>query len=334
MKNTPSKDKDNQTKIREVIIIGSGPAGYSAAIYSSRDQLQPLLFAGEKANGQLMYTTEVENFAGFPEGVMGPKLMMNMRAQAERFGTEIIDRNITRVDFSQRPFKVWQGDDIYQARGIIIATGAESITLGLENEEKLLGRGVSTCAVCDAAFFREKVVYVVGGGDSAVEDTMALVKFASKVYMVVRRDQLRASKIMQERVRSNKKVKLLWNTEIIRIYGKDKVERLLLKNNQTNHKDKVKADGLFFAIGHKPITKFMDNQVDLDNKGYILTPLNGLMKQVNMHAQWLAGYPTKTSVEGVFAAGDVVDFRYRQAITAAAYGSMAALDVEKWLESR
>lgn len=323
----------SSSKIYNTIIIGSGPSGYSAAVYNARAMLDPLLFAGEKANGQLMYTTDVENYAGFKDGIMGPKLMLEMREQALRFGTQIIDRNVTKIDVSSRPFTVWQQDTAYKAHSIIIATGAEAITLNLPKETQYMGRGVSTCAVCDAAFYRDKVVYVVGGGDSAMEDTLALAKFASKVYVVIRRDVLRASKIMQDRVLTHEKVALIKQSEVIGLGGKDKVEHLIIRNNKTNQEETVSADGLFYAIGHRPITEFLGESIFLDEKGYILTSINGLKKNIDMYTEWLSQYPTMTSVEGVFAAGDVVDFRYRQAITAAAFGCMAALDTEKWLEA-
>jgi thioredoxin reductase (NADPH) len=323
-----------ETKKYKVIIIGSGPSGYSAAIYTSRAQLKPLLFAGESFGGQLMLTTEIENFPGFSEGILGPKLMMGMRQQAERFGTEILNKNVTKVDFSRRPFRVWSGETEYLAESVIISTGAKALTLNLTNEMMFYGKGLSTCAVCDAAFYREKKVFVVGGGDGAMEDTLALTRFAREVFLVVRRDKLRASKIMQERVLMHPKVKIMWNTEVTGIIGMQKIEKLELFNNASEEKREVEADGLFYAIGHKPESEIFKDSIQMDDKGYILTPLNGLNASVcNMYETWLALYPTMTSIEGVFAAGDVVDFRYRQAITAASYGVMAALDVEKWLEN-
>jgi thioredoxin reductase (NADPH) len=317
--------------VEKLIIIGSGPAGYSAAIYAARASLKPLLFSGDQFGGQLMFTSQVENYPGHVQGIMGSKLMMEMRQQAEKFGTVFIDKKIDKVDFNNRPFRAHVGDNEYQAESIIIATGAEAITLGLANEKKLLGKGISTCAVCDAAFYGDKKVYVVGGGDSAIEDTMALTKFTSRINIVVRRDQLRASQIMQQKVLNNPKVKIWWNSEVVEIMGEQNVERLKLKNNKTQHENTVEANGLFLAIGHRPNTDMFINKINLDNKGYILTTLNGLEKYGKTQDVWLNNYPTMTSIEGVFAAGDVVDFRYKQAITAAAMGTMTALDVEKWL---
>jgi len=308
-------------KARKLIIIGSGPAGYTAAVYAARAELQPLVLAGEKSGGQLMNTRMVENWPGKEAGIMGPDLMMEMRKQAQKFGGEIIDKNVTKVDLSQRPFKVWAEEEEYEAEGLIIATGAESIMLGVPGEKELMGRGVAICAVCDAPFYRDKVVYVIGGGDAAADDALALTKYAKEVYLVHRRDELRASKIMVKRVKDNAKIKILWNTELKEVLGKDKVEKIRVKDNKTGEEKELVADGVFLAIGHKPATEMFKGQLTLDEKGYI---------KVSMQ------YPavTQTNVEGVFAAGDVVDFRYKQAVTAAGMGCQAALDAEKYLEQK
>lgn len=326
---------------RKVIIIGSGPAGWAAATYASRAQLKPLVFAGERGGGQLMFTTEVENYPGFANGIMGPKLMMEMRSQAERFGAEIVDTNVTQVDFSKRPFSVWSGERRELAEAVILATGAESLMLNIPGEAEYLGRGVSTCAVCDAAFYKEKNVYVVGGGDAAMEDALALTKFAASITMVHRKSEFRASKIMQKRVLEDHKgkVEVLWNSEVVEAMGDGtRLTKIKIKNQNGEIKE-VGADGLFLAIGHRPATEFLGGQVVLNQKGYVVTRL-GLDKQSLELAQGNLGengvlqFPTMTSVEGVFGGGDNVDFRYRQAITAAAMGTMAALDAEWWLERR
>ncbi|MFC1654063.1 thioredoxin-disulfide reductase [Patescibacteria group bacterium] len=325
------------SEVRNLIIIGSGPSGWASSIYTSRAFLKPLMFAGEKSGGQLMFTTEVENYPGFENGIMGPDLMTEMRKQAIRFGAEVIDKNITKVDFSQKPFKVWSGDDEYQSHAVVISTGAEAIMLGVPGEEKLLGRGVAVCAVCDAPFYKDKNTFVVGGGDAAIEDTLALTKFASSVTMLVRRDELRASKIMQKRVLENPKVKVMWNAEVKEVLGEQKLEKIVVLNNKDQNTSELEADGLFLAIGHRPMTDLFKDSLDLDDKGYLLTRLalskqSGEMALNHLNEGGLVQYPTMTSVDGVFAAGDVVDFRYRQAITAAGYGAMAALDVEWYLE--
>jgi len=317
--------------IHDLIIIGSGPAGYTAAIYAGRAALKPLLFSGLTIGGQLMFTTEVENFPGFTKGILGPKLMLSMREQAQRFETEVIDNVVDKVDLNTRPFKVQVGDTKYLSRSLLISTGAESITLNLPREKELYGRGISTCAVCDAAFYRERSVYVVGGGDSAIEDVVALTKFTSDVNLIVRRDELRASKIMQNRILDNPKVRIHWNTEVVGLSGDQKLESIELKNNQTGIQKQVKADGLFFAIGHRPNTELFKQQIELTDNGYILTSINGLSKYGELRDVWQNQYPTMTSVPGVFAAGDCVDYRYRQAVTSAGMGTMAALDIEKWL---
>jgi len=297
--------------VRKLIIIGSGPAGYTAGIYAARVKLEPLILAGEIHGGQLMNTTVVENWPGSKTGIMGPELMREMREQAQKFGAEIIDKNVVKVDFSKRPFTI----DDYQAEAVIITTGASSLMLGVPGEKELLGRGVATCAVCDAPFYKEKIAVVAGGGDAACEDSLALTKFAKQVYLVVRRDSLRASKIMAERVMKHPRIKIFWNTQVKQILGGQKVEAVEFTNGE-----KLTTDGVFLAIGHQPATGIFKSQIDLDFKGYIITGLN-------------KDYPTMTGVAGVFAAGDVVDHRYKQAITAAGMGCMAALDAEKWLEN-
>lgn len=317
-----------------LIIVGSGPAGYTAGVYTSRAQLKPILFAGENSGGQLMNTTMVENWPGSKAGVMGPDLMVEMRAQAEKFGTEIIDKQVTRVDFSGEIKKVYvqDGDQEkeYQAQAVIIATGAVAKMTGVPGEEKLLGRGVATCAVCDAAFYKERTTFVIGGGDAAVEDAMALTKFASKVTMLVRGETMRASKIMQERAESNPKIEIMYHTQIQEVIGDKKVEGIVVRTGKDQQEKKLDADGVFVAIGHIPATSLFTDQLDLDDKGYLLTNVNR-DSEMSAYDQWLKGFPTMTSVPGVFAAGDVVDFRYRQAITSAGFGCMAALDAERYL---
>src|SRR3989344_3707650 len=284
---------------RKVIVIGSGPAGYTAGIYLARAELKPVILAGEKWGGQLMLTTEVENYPGFKDGIMGLKLMEEMRRQAEKFGAEIIDKNAEKVDFSQRPFKINE----FLAEGVIIATGAESRLLGVPGEDKFMGRGVSTCAVCDAPFYKGKAqVYVVGGGDAAMEEVLALSKFAQKVGLIHRRDSLKASKIMQRKAEEGGKVEFLWNTEVVEIKGDQQARAVVVKSNQTGAVKELALDGIFVAIGHVPATEIFKNQIELDRKGYVVTDKD-------------EAYPTMTSMAGVFAAGDVVDWRYRQAVT-------------------
>src|SRR3989338_555179 len=304
----------------KLIIIGSGPAGYTAGVYAARANLEPLILAGETHGGQLMNTTLVENWPGSQSGILGPDLMKEMREQAQKFGAEIFDKNVSKVDFSQRPFTV----DDYRADSVIITTGASSILLGVPGEKEFLGRGVATCAVCDAAFYKDKVAAVIGGGDSACEDALTLTKFAKQVYLIVRRDALRASKIMVERVMKHPKIKILWQKQIKEVVGTTKVEAVKLDTGEL-----LKTDGVFLAIGHQPTTEVFKGQIDLDEKGFIKTELLYPKKP-----GWLDSYPSMTSVAGVFAAGDVVDHRYKQAITAAGYGCMAALDAEKWLEDQ
>ena len=329
--------------MRNVIVIGSGPAGYGAAVYLSRARLEPLLFSGTEIGGQLMYTTEVENYPGFPKGVQGPELMTGMREQSERFGTEIIDRSVSRIEKRDNGFAVFVGEDesdMYEARSILITTGAKSRLLGLPNETELMGRGLSVCAVCDAAFFRDQIVYVIGGGDSAMEDTLALTKFASEVHVVHRRDEFRASQIMQERVLNHEKVQIHWNSEIVAISANESgaVDGVTLKNRETGEQLERPAGGVFYAIGHVPTTGFVENLVQLNDEKYIVTNL-GLdeeslqMAQNRLNEQKRLPFLTATSVDGIFAAGDCVDFRYRQAITAAGMGVMGSLDVERWLDT-
>ena len=313
---------------RKVIIIGSGPAGLTAAIYTSRANLEPLLIEGEPSSnsdqpgGQLMLTTDVENFPGFPTGIMGPELMANFREQAARFGTEILTSKVSKVDLSQRPFKVWIGnsseDPTYLAESIIVSTGAQSLMLGLEAEKRLLGHGLSTCATCDGFFFRDQDIAVVGGGDSAVEEAMFLSRFASTVTIIHRRDELRASKIMQDRAHDNPKIKFIWNTVVEDILGESSVEGLALKNLLTEERSTVGFTGVFVAIGHRPSTDLFRGQLDLKENGYLITQASS----------------SKTNIEGVFASGDVQDDYYRQAITAAGSGCMAAIDAERFLEDQ
>ncbi len=299
----------------KLIIIGSGPAGYTAAIYAGRANLEPLVIAGTQSGGQLMITTEVDNYPGFPEGIQGPELMARFRQQAEKFGAKILDTDVTSVDLRQRPFLVRTGDDIYISDALIIATGANARWLGIESELQLRGKGVSACATCDAFFFKNKNVYVVGGGDTAMEEATFLTKFASHVTIIHRRDELRASKAMQERAESNPKISFLWNTVVTEVLGKEHVSGLELENLTDHKKHEVSADGLFLAIGHDPASILFRGQLETDDKGYILVSDR-----------------TKTSVKGVFSAGDVKDYRYRQAVTAAGSGCEAALDAEKYLE--
>jgi thioredoxin reductase (NADPH) len=299
----------------DVIIIGSGPAGLTAAVYMSRAKLKTLVVAGAAWGGQLMLTAEVENFSGFKDGILGPDLMDNMRKQAERFGAEIRFEDAVEVDFHARPFKVKAGDNVYEGRSVIIATGASPRWLGLESEQRLRGRGVSACATCDAAFFKDKVTVVVGGGDTAVQDALELSRFASQVKVVHRRSQLRAIRVLQERVFKDPKIEFIWNSVVQEILGEDKVEGVRLKRTDTGEEAVLKCDAVFVAIGHEPNTQIFRGQVELDEKGYVVAK-NG----------------TGTSVEGVFVAGDVQDYRYKQAITAAGAGCKAALDVQRYLE--
>ena len=298
----------------DVIIIGSGPAGLTAAIYTTRADLKTLVIAGGKWGGQLMLTTLVENFPGFPEGIQGPELMANMRKQAEHFGAEFVDEDFVMGDFSVKPFKITASDKTYEGKSVIIATGADTKWLDVKGEKEKIGRGVSSCAPCDAVFFRNKNVIVVGGGDSAMEEALVLTKFATSVTLVHRKDSFKASEIMQKRVKENPKIKILFNSEVIEILGEANVTGVKIKNNKTNEASELPIDGVFVAIGHIPNTsKFKD--IELDEAGF-----------VKVHEHFL------TNKDGVFTAGDVHDSHYKQAITAAGYGSAAALEVQKWLE--
>ena len=313
----------------EVVIIGSGPAGLTAAIYAARANLKPLVIEGEPSSnsdqpgGQLMLTTDVENYPGFPEGIMGPQLMADMRAQATRFGAEIVTLKVSRADFSARPFAIWIGDPdtaepTYTAEAVIVSTGARSVMLGLEAEQRLIGHGLSTCATCDGFFFRDQEIAVVGGGDSAMEEAGFLTKFASKVTLIHRRDTLRASKIMQQRAFDNPKIEFAWNSVVVDVVGGTKVEALALRDTVTGEERDLPVTGVFIAIGHLPNTDLFTDQLDMDDAGYLVTDADR----------------STTNIEGVFACGDVQDHTYRQAVTAAGSGCMAAIDAERWLESR
>ena len=314
---------------RQVIIIGSGPAGLTAAIYSARANLSPLVIEGEPSStsdqpgGQLMLTTDVENYPGFPEGIMGPDLMQNFRSQAERFGASFLTQKVTRVDFSHSPFRMWIGEPnveeaSYSADAVIVSTGARSVMLDLPNEFELVGHGLSTCATCDGFFFRDQEIAVVGGGDSAMEEATFLSRFASKVTIIHRREELRASKIMQERAFSNPKIDFLWNHEVIGYVGESKLEGITVRDVNSGNEKNMDLSGLFIAIGHKPNTDIFINQLDLLDNGYLVTKPDSSL----------------TNISGVFACGDVQDFTYRQAITAAGSGCMAAIDAERWLEEQ
>ena len=306
--------------LENVIIIGSGPAGFTAALYAARANLKPLLFEGNQPGGQLTITTDVENYPGFVNGIMGPDLMNVFREQAKRFGTRALFENIDKVDFSTRPFKLWSGDKKYESNTVILATGASAKLLGLENEQKLMGHGVSACATCDGYFYKDKKVIVVGGGDSAAEEATFLTKFASEVVLVHRRDELRASKIMQDRVFQNPKISLLWNSSITDFMGdvdSGGLKSVKVKNTLDGSISDLKCDGAFIAIGHKPNSSIFVDQIELDKSGYVITKSDS----------------TLTSIPGIFAAGDLQDTVYRQAITAAGSGCMAAMDAEKYLES-
>ncbi|MSO59596.1 MAG: thioredoxin-disulfide reductase [Ilumatobacteraceae bacterium] len=308
---------------RNVIIIGSGPAGLTAAIYTARASLAPLVIEGELSStsdqpgGQLMLTTEVENFPGFPTGIMGPELMTNFRDQAERFGTEFITDKVTRVDFSARPFRVWIRDTEYTANSIIVSTGAQSLMLGLPEEESLIGHGLSTCATCDGFFFRNQEIAVVGGGDSAIEEATFLTKFASKVYLVVRRDAFRASRIMQDRALANEKIEIVWNSQITALHGETHLTGATLVDTITKESRPLDVTGVFVAIGHRPNTDLFKGILHMEDSGYLITKPGS----------------SYTDIPGVFACGDVQDHTYRQAITAAGSGCMAAIDCERWLEA-
>ena len=304
--------------VRKVIIIGSGPAGYTAGLYSARALLEPLMFAGYMSGGQLMLSSDIENFPGYPRGIGGPEMMMELREQAERFGLEVQDKNVERVDLDSRPYGVWVEGEEYKAESIIICTGAESIWLGVEGEEAQKGRGISTCATCDGAFFKDEEVIVVGGGDSAMEEATFLTRFANKVTIVHRRDVFRASKVMYERAANHEKIEIKTFKNVSSwLSDENGLTGAVLEDSRDGSKENIDCTGAFIAIGHKTITKFLEGQLETDSSGYILHKEN-----------------TMTSKDGVFAAGDVVDTRYRQAITAAGMGCQAAIDAEKWLESQ
>lgn len=308
----------NSQKIENVIIVGSGPAGLTAAVYTARARLEPLMIEGEEAGGQLMLTTDVENYPGFDHGVTGPNLIAVMRKQAERFGTRFLTRNVTNIDLSKKPFEVTVGKETFYSKTIIVSTGASAKYLGLPSEKKYMNRGVSACATCDGAFFKEVHVGVVGGGDTAMEEANFLTRFASKVFLIHRRDQFRASKIMVERTLKNPKVEVIYDTEVTEVLGDEKgVNGLALKNLKTGKIETKPVHGLFLAIGHKPNTDVFKGQLDMNETGYLLTKPGS----------------TYTNIPGVFAAGDVQDPTYRQAITAAGTGCMAAIDAERWLEA-
>lgn len=330
-------EKPSEGGVWDVAIIGSGPSGLTAAIYTTRGAASTLVLAGDSWGGQLMLTTEVDNFPGFPEGIQGPELMAKMRKQAERFHAEIVDRNVTSIDTSKNPFEISTSEATYKARSIIIATGAETRWLGVPGEEKLRGRGVSSCAPCDAPFFKDKEVLVVGGGDSAMEEALVLSKYASKVVMIHRRDAFRASAAMQQKVLNNEKISVIWDSDVIEMLGEAKLEKVKVKTKKgTEQAGKLEsvekvgedddyiywlkpADGIFVAIGHSPATEIFKDHTELDAKGYVVK-------------QEKDGFKMTTSVDGVFVAGDVHDYHYRQAITASAFGCMAAMEILKFLD--
>ena len=304
--------------VHNVIIIGSGPAGYTAGLYSARAMMEPMMFAGYMSGGQLMLTSDIENFPGYPQGIGGPEMMIDLRSQAERFGLKVVDKNVERVDFSSRPFGIWVEGEEFRAETVIICTGAEAIWLGAEGEQEQKGRGISTCATCDGAFFKGDEVIVVGGGDSAMEEATFLTRFASKVTIIHRRDVFRASKVMLERAKNHPKIEIRAHRQVKEWLSDDKgLTGAVLEDPRDGSLEEIECTGAFIAIGHRPITEFLEDQVDTDEEGYII------------HSEH-----TMTSIPGIFAAGDVVDTRYRQAITAAGMGCQAAIDAERWLESQ
>ncbi|MBH33415.1 MAG: thioredoxin-disulfide reductase [Euryarchaeota archaeon] len=304
--------------VHNVIIIGSGPAGYTAGLYSARAMMEPMMFAGYMSGGQLMLTSDIENFPGYPQGIGGPEMMIDLRLQAERFGLEVVDKNVEKVDFSSRPFKIWVEGEEFRAETVIICTGAEAIWLGAKGEQEQKGRGISTCATCDGAFFRDDEVIVVGGGDSAMEEATFLTRFASKVTIIHRRDVFRASKVMLERAKNHPKIEIRSHRQVKEWLSDGKgLTGAVLEDPRDGSLEEIECAGAFIAIGHRPITEFLSGQVDTDEEGYII------------HSEH-----TMTSIPGIFAAGDVVDTRYRQAITAAGMGCQAAIDAERWLESQ
>jgi thioredoxin reductase (NADPH) len=312
--NTPTDAEHNHF---DVVIIGSGPAGYTASIYTSRAKLKTLVISGSLPGGQLMTTTEVENYPGFPNGIDGPELMTYMLQQSERFGTTMLIDEVSGVDFSSKPFKIFAGSSVYTSKSVLISTGATPRKLGIRSEQEFSGKGLSYCATCDGPFFKNQDIIVVGGGDTALEEATFLTKFGKTVKVVHRRDSLRASKILQERAFENPKIEFIWDSSVVNVIGDKKVSSVVIKNINTAEEKKLDAGGIFVAIGHEPNTSIFKGQVDLDEKGYVMVQ-NG----------------TRTNVDGVFAAGDVHDFKYRQAITAAGFGCMAALDIEKWLTEK
>jgi thioredoxin reductase (NADPH) len=308
------------TEQRELVIAGSGPAGLTAALYAARADLRPLVIEGAEAGGQLMLTTDVENYPGFPDGILGPELMMKFREQAERFGAEFVTADVDRLDLTGgSPFGAWVGDAEYRSEALILSTGASARMLGLDSEARLLGYGVSTCATCDGFFFREKEIAVVGGGDSALEEALFLTKFANRVTVIHRRDELRASKIMQDRAFANPKIEFRWNSVVTDVEGDGRVDLVRLRDTLTGDESELKVGGLFVAIGHDPNTNLVKGQLELDDNGYVVLSSAG---------------STATSVDGVFAAGDVADHVFRQAVTAAGTGCMAAIEAERWIEAR
>lgn len=303
-----------QDEIWDVAIIGSGPAGLTAGIYTTRGALSTVIIAGDTWGGQLMLTTLVDNFPGFPEGIMGPELMENIKKQVLRFGAEFVSKNVTAVDFSFRPFQLTVDGQRIKAKSVIIATGAETKWLGVKGEKELIGRGISSCAPCDAPFFKDKNVIVVGGGDSAMEEALVLTKYANKVTIIHRKSEFRASKAMQQRVIENPKIRILWDSEVVEVVGVQKLELVKIRNNKTNIETEIKTDGLFVAIGHNPTSELFKGLIDLDEKGYIVPKIG-----------------SKTNIEGVFVSGDIHDHTYKQAVTAAGYGCQAALDTLNYL---
>jgi thioredoxin reductase (NADPH) len=307
--------EEPMSDVHDLIVIGGGPAGYTAALYAARANLNPLVLEGFQWGGQLMLTSDVENYPGYPDGIMGPEMMADFRRQAERFGAEFVTDDVTKVDFSERPFRIWVGDEEHRSRAVIVATGASARWLGLQNEQRLQGRGVSACATCDGAFFRDKHIYVVGGGDSAFEEALFLTRFGYKVTLVHRRNEFRASQIMVDRARSHEKVEFKTPYVVEDVLGEESLSGLLLRNVETGDTQEVDAEALFIAIGHDPNTKLFLDQLDHDENGYLVTRPGS----------------TETNLPGVFAAGDVQDHVYRQAVTAAGSGCMAALDAERFL---
>ena len=315
--NHSSHDSKDAKNLYDVIIIGSGPAGFTSGIYTSRAKLKTLIISGSLPGGQLMTTSEVENYPGFPNGIFGPELMMNMRQQAERFGTTVVDDEVLKVDFKNRPFLISTHSESYEGRAILLCTGASPRKLGIDGEQEFGGKGVSYCATCDGPFFKGEEIAVIGGGDTAIEEATFLTKFGKSVKIIHRRDFLRASKILQEKAFENSKIQFIWNHVVTRIGGNKKIESIDIKDLTTGKIQNLSVGGLFVAIGHEPNTWIFKDQLELDDKGYVVIKDS-----------------TRTSVEGVFAAGDVHDYRYRQAVTAAGFGCMAALDVEKWLSEK